>query len=78
MWLISEDDKLYGTTSRKTNGKQDTREAIDTPDSLLCYKVAEKDTILIVCNRLSKITYFMVTIERMTVEDLKRMFRNNL
>ena len=32
--------------------------------------VAEKDVILVVCNRLSKMTYFVATTERITVEEL--------
>jgi len=32
--------------------------------------VAEKDTILVVCNRLSKITYFVATIEEISAERL--------
>ena len=40
--------------------------------------VAGKDAILLVCNRLSKITHFVVTTERMLVEGLARLFRNNV
>ena len=40
--------------------------------------VAGKDAILVVYNRLSKITYFVATIERTTAEELVRLFRNNL
>jgi len=36
--------------------------------------VAEKDVILVVYNRLSKITYFMVTTEGMSAEGLARLF----
>jgi len=36
--------------------------------------VAKKDVILVVCNRLSKITYFMVTTEGMSAEGLARLF----
>ena len=36
--------------------------------------VAEKNVILVVCNRLSKITYFMVTTEGMSAEGLARLF----
>jgi len=39
--------------------------------------VTEKDTILVVCNRLSKMTYFIVIIEGMLVEGLVRLFRDN-
>ena len=40
--------------------------------------VAGKDTILVVCNRLSKITYFVATIEGTSAEDLARLFRSNV
>jgi len=35
--------------------------------------VAEKDAILVVCNRLSKMAYFVAT-----TEDLARLFRDNV
>ena len=40
--------------------------------------VAEKDTILVVYDRLSKITYFIVTTERILAERLAQLFRNNM
>ena len=40
--------------------------------------VAGKDIILIVCDRLSKITYFVVTTEGILVEGLVRLFRDNM
>ena len=40
--------------------------------------VAGKDAILVVYNRLSKITYFVATTERTTAEELVRLFRDNL
>ena len=40
--------------------------------------VAGKDVILVVCNRLSKITHFVATTERTLVEELARLFRNNI
>ena len=40
--------------------------------------VAGKDAILVVCNRLSKMTYFVATIERTLVERLVRPFRDNI
>ena len=40
--------------------------------------VAEKDTILVVYDRLSKITYFMATTEETLVEELARLFRDNM
>jgi len=40
--------------------------------------VAGKDAILVVCNRLSKITHFVAMIERTIAEGLARLFRNNV
>jgi len=40
--------------------------------------VAEKDAILVVCNRLSKMTYFVATTEGMLAEGLARLFRDNV
>ena len=40
--------------------------------------VAEKDTILVVCDQLSKMTYFVATTEGTLVEDLARLFRDNV
>ena len=40
--------------------------------------VAGKDTILVVCNKLSKMTHFITTIEEITAEGLVRLFRDNI
>jgi len=40
--------------------------------------VAGKDAILVICNRLSKITHFVTTTEETTAEGLARLFRNNV
>ena len=40
--------------------------------------VAKKDVILVVCNRLSKMMYFVVTIKGMLAERLVRLFRDNV
>ena len=40
--------------------------------------VAERDTILVVCDRLTKITHFVATTEEMLVEGLARLFRDNV
>ena len=40
--------------------------------------VAGKDTILVVCNKLSKMTYFVATTEGMSAEGLVRLFRDNV
>ena len=40
--------------------------------------IAGKDVILVVCNRLSKMTHFMMTIERMSAEGLVWLFRDNV
>jgi len=40
--------------------------------------VAGKDMILVVCDRLSKMTYFITITEGTTVEELVRLFKNNV
>ena len=40
--------------------------------------VAKKDAILVVCNRLSKMTYFMAATEGTLAEGLARLCRNNM
>jgi len=40
--------------------------------------VARKDAILVVCNRLFKMMYFVATIEGILAEVLVRLFRNNV
>jgi len=40
--------------------------------------VAGKDMILVVCDWLSKITYFVATIEGTSAEGLARLFRDNV
>ena len=40
--------------------------------------VAGKDAILVVCDRLSKITHFIATTEGTFVERLARLFRDNV
>jgi len=40
--------------------------------------VARKDAILVVCNRLSKMTHFVATTEGMSAEELARLFRDNV
>ena len=39
---------------------------------------AKKDTILVVCNKLFKITYFIATTEEILVERLARLFRDDV
>jgi len=40
--------------------------------------VAEKDTILVVCDQLSKMTHFVATTEETSVKGLARLFRDNI
>jgi len=40
--------------------------------------VAEKNVILVVCDRLSKMTHFVATTEEMLAEGLTRLFRDNV
>ena len=40
--------------------------------------VAKKDTILVMCDRLSKMTHFVATTEGTSAEGLARLFRDNV
>ena len=40
--------------------------------------VAGKDAILVVCDRLSKMIHFVATTEGTSVEELARLFRDNM
>jgi len=40
--------------------------------------VAGKDAILVVCNRLSKMTHFVATTEETSAEGLARLFQDNI
>ena len=40
--------------------------------------IAEKDVVLVVCDRLSKMTHFVATTEGMSAERLARLFRDNV
>ena len=40
--------------------------------------IAEKDIILVVCDRLSKMTYFVTITEGTLAEELARLFRDNV
>ena len=40
--------------------------------------VARKDVILVVCDRLSKMTHFIATTEETLAEGLARLFRDNV
>ena len=40
--------------------------------------VVRKDTVLVVCNKLLKIAYFIITTEGISAERLARLFRVNI
>jgi len=40
--------------------------------------VVEKNTILVVCDRLSKIAYFVTTTKETSAKGLARLFKNNV
>ena len=40
--------------------------------------IARKNTILVIYNRLSKITYSMATAKEISVEESVRLFKNNI
>ena len=40
--------------------------------------IVEKNVILVVCDKLSKMTYFVATTEKTSAEGLVRLFRDNV
>jgi len=40
--------------------------------------VTGKDAIFVVCDRISKMIHFIATIEEISVEELARLFRDNI
>ena len=40
--------------------------------------VVEKNVILVVCNKLSKISYFVASVRGTSAEELTRLFRNKM
>ena len=67
--------------NREVEVEWGSRKAMDTSDSKIYHEiilVAEKDVILVVCNRLSKIMHFVATTEETLVEGLARLFRDNV
>ena len=66
-------------------GKLKLREVLKKPWTYLTVDfitklpvVARKDVILVVCNRLSKMTHFVAATERISAEELARLFRDNV
>jgi len=54
---------------------------VDTFDGGLYYKAtisSRKDTVLVVCDRLSKMAYFVATTEGTSAEGLTKLFRDNV
>ena len=40
--------------------------------------IVEKNAILVICNRLSKMAHFVITTKEITVEGLARLFKDNM
>ena len=79
--FMSEDEKQNKGTTKKLMMNEVPKKAwmhliVDFITKLPL--VAGKDTILVVCNKLSKMVYFVATINEILVEDLARLFRNNV
>ena len=68
MWYVPEDEKLYRSTSGKTNGEWGVWETVDIFNDRFYHKVAI--AILVVYDRLSKMIYFITMIEGTSVEGL--------
>ena len=71
--------------TEEVTGKLKLREVLEKPWIYLMVDfitklllVARKNTILVVCDRLSKMTHFVTTTEGTSVEGLARLFRDNV
>ena len=71
--------------TEKVVGKLKLSEVLEKPWTYLMVDfitklllVAGKDAILVVCNRLSKMTHFVATTEETLAEELARLFRDNV
>ena len=71
--------------TEKVVGKLKLSEVLEKPWTYLMVDfitklllVAGKDAILVVCNRLSKMTHFVATTEGTLAEGLARLFRDNV
>ena len=71
--------------TEKVVGKLKLSEVLEKPWTYLMVDfitklllVAGKDAILVVCNRLSKMTHFVATTEETLAEGLARLFRDNV
>ena len=73
---MSEDEEQDRRGSRETEVEWGARETVDFITKLLV--VAGKNVILVVCNRLFKMTHFMATTEGTLAERLVRLFRDNI
>ena len=78
-----------GMCQRMKNRTEEVAEKLsEVPEKLWTYLTVDfitklllvvgKDAILVVCDRLSKMIYFMITTERTSVEGLTRLFRDNI
>jgi len=76
-WIKNRTEKVVGKLKLgEVPEKHWTHISVDFITKLLI--VAGKDAILVVYNRLSKMTYFVATTKGTTVEELARLFRNNV
>ena len=69
----------YSKRKRKLKIKIKLRTIKENQKKMLVFLlIAEKDAILVVCDRLLKITHFITTIKETLVKGLARLFRNNM
>ena len=76
-WMKNKTEKIVGKLElSEVLERLWTHISVDFITKLLI--VVRKDTILVVCDRLSKITHFVATIEEMTIEGLARLYKDNV
>jgi len=75
---VSEDEEQNGDSDREVEVPEKSWTHLIVDFIMKLPLVAGKDAILVVCDRLSKMTYFVATTKGTLVEGLARLFRDNV
>ena len=75
---MSEDEEQNGDSDREVEVPEKSWIHLIVDFIMKLPLVAGKDAILVVCDRLSKMTYFVATTKGTLVEGLARLFRDNV
>jgi len=79
---VLENEEQSKDASRKIEIKYSARKTMATYISELYYKKLPvfrgHDSVLVVCDRFSKMLHFIMTTEKIIIEELARLFRDNI